>query len=55
MLATLVVMPLAEVTFLLLWPVVFVALILLIVALSPFVIVGAGVRAMLQSARRVAD
>jgi hypothetical protein len=53
-LASLAVMALALVAVVLLWPVLFVALVVLIVGLSPFVAVGAGVRAILRFGRPLA-
>jgi hypothetical protein len=52
-LTSLVVMPLALIAFLALWPVVLVAVVLFLVAVIPFVAVGAGVRAILAHGHRV--
>jgi hypothetical protein len=52
MLASLVVGLLALVTFSLFWPVTFVAVVLLLAVVCPFVAVGAGLRAILEHGRR---
>jgi hypothetical protein len=47
-LACLVVAPLLTLGVVALWPMVFVAIVLLLVAVTPFVVVGAGMRAILR-------
>jgi hypothetical protein len=53
-LASLVMLLLALVALTLLWPIVFGALVLLLVGLTPFVVIGAGLRAILRHERRAA-
>jgi hypothetical protein len=53
-LTSLLAMLLALIAIALLWPVVIGALVLLLVGLTPFVVIGAGVRAILPHGRRAA-